>query len=182
MHQSTPYVSTLTSIGPNGYSSTIQSPASGPSERQDVTFCESGTYSRKLMPEMMKDPDGGITPQDLRKIQFQPSPTQPTVIEVPPGFVKQWIAPRPFSRVIPGTSEVVEVLSAVGRELVFMVKPDIALPPSTNILLVNDDGEVVANLRVNIPKALNDEVRQGPDGTQLYRKDNPNYVAPKEKK
>jgi hypothetical protein len=72
----------------------MDAPANGPSERQDVTFCESGTYSRKLMPEMMKDPDGGITPQDLRKIQFQPSPTQPTVIEVPPGFVKHWVAPR----------------------------------------------------------------------------------------
>jgi hypothetical protein len=70
----------------------------------------------------------------------------------------------------------------VGRELVFMVKPDIALPPSTNILLVNDDGEVIANLRIVIPATLNHELHQGPSGTQIYRKDNPNYVAPKEKK
>jgi hypothetical protein len=122
-------------------------------------------------------------------------------LQVPPGFVKHWIAPRAFTRAIPGTSEVIEILSATGRELVFMVKPDTGTTISTaangttssgttsttslgttNILLVNDNGEVVANLRIVIPGMFDREVHQGPDGSQVYRKDNPDYVAPKEKK
>ena len=104
---------------------------------------------------------------------------QPIVLTVAPGFVKHWVSPRPFTHAIPGTSEVGEILSASGRELVFMVKPDTG---TTNILLINDDGEVVANLRIVISGMFDREVRQGPDGSQVYRKDNPDYVAPKEKK
>ena len=100
-------------------------------------------------------------------------------LQVPPGFVKHWIAPRPFTRVVPGTPEVVEILSAEGRELVFTVKPE---GGTTNILLLDDSGERVANLQVVIPGLFNHDVRQGPDGRQVYRKDNPDYVAPKEKK
>jgi hypothetical protein len=82
--------------------------------------------------------------------------------------------------VIPGTPDVVEVLSTSGQELIFTTKPDNSRP--TNILLVNDAGEVVANLRIVMPGLLNAEVQQGPEGYQVYRQDNPNYVAPKEKK
>jgi hypothetical protein len=163
---------------PDGSTATEQVPTQ---ERLDVTFCEPGTYAPRSTNGIAKDT---VTPP-ATPVAYPGAATpvvEDTTLEVPPGFVKHWVAPHSFSRVIPGTSDVVEVLSARDRELVFMVKPDIALPPTTNILLVNDDGEVVANLRINIPKALNGEVRQGPDGTQLYRKDNPNYVAPKEKK
>jgi hypothetical protein len=168
--QTAPSTSTTTVQGPSGY---VQY---GPIEKMDVTFCEPGVYAPgQVSPNIAKNPDFPLTPAALQV-------AQDVTLEVPPGFVKQWIAPRPFSRVVPGTSEVVEVLSAVGRELVFMVKPDIALPPTTNILLVNDVGEVIANLHIVIPGILNHELHQGPDGTQLYRKDNPNYVAPKVKK
>src|SRR2546430_16903872 len=76
-------------------------------------------------------------------------------LQVPPGFVKHWIAPRPFTRVVPGTPEVVEILSATGRELVFTVKPE---GGTTNILLLDDSGERVANLQVVIPGLFNHEV------------------------
>ena len=67
------------------------------------------------------------------------------------------------------------------RELVFMVKAE-ADRPTNILLLVNDDGEVVANLKIITPAALNGDVRQGPNGYEMYRKNNPDYVAPKEKK
>jgi hypothetical protein len=140
-------------------------------ERSDVTFCEPGIYAApKLSPEIARiQTTGAAMPV-----------AQTTVLEVPPGFVKHWVAPRPFSRVFPGTSDAVEILSASERELVFMTKPDNTRP--TNILLANDDGEVVANLRIVIPGSLNTEIQQGPDGYQIYHKDNPNYVASKDKK
>src|SRR5262249_22493328 len=144
-------------------------------ERNDVTVCEPGIYSPGA------SPNGIASNPQIMKAAFTPA-TEVTELHVPPGFVKHWVSPRPFTRVIPGTSEVVEVLSASGRELVFMVKPDISLPPTTNILLVDDNGEVIANLKIVIPGKLNRELRQGPDGTQVYRKDNPNYVPRKEKK
>src|SRR5262249_17583029 len=66
-------------------------------ERKDVTFCEPGTYSPKpgkSSPEIAKnDETTGAAPPIA----------QMTVLEVPPGFVKHWVAPRPFSRAIPGT-------------------------------------------------------------------------------
>jgi hypothetical protein len=164
-------------------------------ERKDVTFCEPGVYSPKPgepSPEIAKSGEttGVATPI-----------AQTTVLEVPPGFVKHWVAPRPFSRAIPGTSEIVEILLVKDRELVFMVKPDVggtissetttafgttttstAALTATNILLVNDNGEVVANLRVTIPGPHDREIRRGLDGSQVYRQHNPNYVPPKEKK
>src|SRR5262245_26793897 len=147
----------------------------GPFQKMDVTFCEPGIYAPRTTNGIAKNPDFPLMSAALRV-------AQDVTLEVPPGYVKQWIAPHPFSRVIPGTSEVIEVLSAKNQELVFMVKADVALPPSTNILLVNDDGEVVANLRIVIPGTLKHEFHQGPDGPQIYRKDNPNYVPPKVKK
>jgi len=164
-------------------------------ERKDVTFCEPGTYSPKpgkSSPEIAKnDETTGAAPPIA----------QMTVLEVPPGFVKHWVAPRPFSRAIPGTSEVVEILLAKDRELVFMVKPDVggiissetstalgttttstSALTATNILLINDNGEVVANLRIHIPEPHDRDIRQGNDGTQVYRQDNPDYVPPKGKK
>ena len=148
----------------------------GSYERMDVAFCEPGVYS----------PGGGspngVAQSDIQTTGAATPTAQTTTLEVSPGFVKHWIAPRPFTRVIPGTSEVLEVLSAASRELIFMVKPDVALPPTTNILLVDDNGEVVANLRIVIPETVTHELHQGPNGSQIYRKDNPNYVPPKEKK
>ena len=93
-------------------------------------------------------------------------------------------APRPFTTVVPGTADVVEVLRGSGRELVFMVKPE---GGTTNILLLNDDGEQVANLLIINPSApgIERNLHQGPDGWEMYRKDtdgDPNYVKPKEKK
>jgi hypothetical protein len=160
---------TNVSIGPlNGQYVREEYAPSSP-ERMDVTFCEPGIYS-----------PGQSLPNIAEGDQTTGAATQTTTLEVPPGFVKHWVAPRPFARVIPGTADAIEVLSASGRDLVFTVKPDNSRP--TNILLVNDNGDVVANLRIVIPGTPNSEIHQGPDGSQVYRKDNPDYVAPKEKK
>jgi len=170
-----PDAPTRTTTLPNGTVIQEQVPST---ERNDVTYCEPGVYSPGSTPNIAKGKDEDTLPTRIALPVVQ----QDAVLEVAPGFVRHWVSLRPFTRVIPGTSEVIEVLSASGRELVFMVKPDIDLPPTTNILLVDDNGEVVANLKIVIPGKLNHELRQGPDGTQVYRKDNPNYVAPKEKK
>jgi hypothetical protein len=105
-------------------------------------------------------------------------------LRVPPGFVQHWVAPRPFTTVVPGTPDVVEVLRGSGRELVFMVKPE---GGTTNILLLNDDGEQIANLLVTNPSTATQvaKLRQGPEGWQVYRKDvdcELPCVRPKEKK
>lgn len=105
-------------------------------------------------------------------------------LEVPPGFVKHWIAPRPFTTVVPGTPDVIEVLSGAGRELVFTVKPE---GGTTNIVLLNDNGEQIANLLVTNPSTATQvgQLYHGPDGWQLYRKDincDLPCVKPKEKK
>jgi hypothetical protein len=169
---------TITTTFANGMSVTSQQALQ---ERLDVTFCEPGIYSPgSVSPNIIKDTPAPSPTPPVKPIAYQVA--QDITLEVAPGFVKQWIAPRPFTRVIPGTSEVIEVLSAQGRELVFMVKPDVALPPTTNILLIDDNGEVIANLRIVVPGRLNYEPHQGPNGTQIYRKDNSDYVPPKEKK
>jgi hypothetical protein len=166
-------------------------------ERKDVTFCEPGIYS----PGKPSKPSPEIAKNDETTGAATSSSTDPIPLEAPPGSVKHWVAPRPFTRVVPGTSEVVEILSAKGRELIFMVKPDVggkissetstafgttttstANLTATNILLLNDNGEVVANLRIKIADPHNHDVRQGQDGTQVYRQDNPNYIPPKGKK
>jgi hypothetical protein len=148
-------------------------------ERLDVTFCEKGVYT--------PGPSFNIA-KDIQTTGAAAPSAQTTTLEVPPGFVKHWVAPRAFTRAIPGTSEVIEILSARGRELVFMVKPDTGTTISTaangttssgttsttslgttNILLVDDNGEVVANLQIVIPGMFDREVRQGPDGSLPQR-------------
>jgi len=148
-------------------------------ERTDVTYCEPGIYSPG------GGPPNGMVQNDIQTTGAAArASVEITPLEVAPGFVRHWVAPRPFTRAIPGTSDVVEILVGNGRELVFMVKPDVALPPATktNILLIDDNGEVIANLRITTPARLNGNIQNGPDGMQFYRKDNPNYVPPKEKK
>jgi len=177
--------STWSGVGPvlNGTSSAVTADEpTGPFEKKDVTACEPGIYNLPPASDSQRIVRGIPRPDPRTPIAYPAPPAEPTELEVAPGSVKHWVAPRPFTRVIPGTSEVVEVLSGAGQELVFMVKPDVALPPSTNILLVNNDGEVVANLRITIPGPLTHEYRRGPDGPQIYRKDNPSYVPSKVKK
>jgi hypothetical protein len=153
-------------------SSTTTPTTLGPIENMSVTFCEPGTYAMpKVSPEIASN---------IQTVGAAVPVTETATLAVPPGFIQHWKARRPFSQVIPGTADVVEVLSASGQDLVFTTKLDNTRP--TNILLVNDDGEVVANLRVIMPGSLNTEIQQGPEGYQVYRQDNPNYVAPKEKK
>jgi hypothetical protein len=185
---------TITTYIGNGMSTTQQVALK---ERKDVTFCEPGVYS----PSKPSKPSPEIAKNDETTGAATSSSTDPIPLEAPPGSVKHWVAPRPFTRVVPGTSEVVEILSAKGRELIFMVKPDVggkissetstafgttttstANLTATNILLLNDNGEVVANLRIKIADPHNHDVRQGQDGTQVYRQDNPNYIPPKGKK
>jgi hypothetical protein len=89
-------------------------------ERTDVTFCEPGMYS--------PNEPSQLSPNIAKSIETTGAATsvaQMITLEVPPGSVKHWIAPREFTRAAPGTSEVVEILSAKGRELIFMVKPDV---------------------------------------------------------
>jgi len=100
------------------------------------------------------------------------------VLNVPPGFVKHWIAPKPFGAVIPGNPDVIDVMVGnTDRELVFMVKPG---GGETNILLLDNNGEQVANLLVvNPPKFI--APFQGVNGWQVFHKDNYDYL-PQEKK
>ena len=170
------------SIGPSsqggGQSSTTKTYApSGPAETMSVTFCEPGIYASGLGSGPARDKIA----KDLETTGTTGAPTQQTTLEVPPGFVQHWTAPRPFTRVVPGTPEVVEIISAgaTDRELVFTLKPE---GGQTNILLLNDDGEQVANLLVINPSQLHTSLQQGQDGWQIYHKDNPYYVAPKAKK
>jgi hypothetical protein len=181
---------TITTYIGNGMSTTQQVVLK---ERKDVTFCEPGIYS----PGKPSQPSPNIAKGD-ETTGTAASVAQTTNLDVPPGSVEHWIAPRPFTRVVPGTSEVVEILSAKGHELIFMVKPDVggmissetstafgttttstANLTATNILLLDDNGDLVANLRIKIADPHNRDIRQGQNGTQVYRKDNPNYVPPK---
>src|SRR5262249_16525717 len=158
---------TITTM-PNG---TVIETISGPLVSVNVSFCEPGIYEPKPSREMAKN---------LETTGAAAMPQDPIELVVPPGFVKHYVAPRPFSSVIPGTPDRIEILRSTERELVFMVKAEADRP--TSILLVNDDGEVVANLKIITPAELNGDVRQGPNGYEMYRKGNPDYVAPKEPK
>jgi hypothetical protein len=120
-------------------------------------------------------------------------------LQVSPGHVERWTASRPFKDVIPGNPDIVDVLATTDRQLTFIVKPEAGktitttktdtlgplvststttttYPRSTNILLLDDNGKQVANLRVVIPGRFTWATLQGPDGWQVYRKDNPNYI------
>jgi len=150
------------SIGPSsqggGQSSTTKTYApSGPAETMSVTFCELGIYA----PGSGSGPTRDKIAKDLETTGTTGAPTQQTTLEVPPGFVQHWIAPRPFTTVVPGAPDVVEILRGSGRELVFMLKPE---GRQTNILLLNDDGEQVANLLVINPSQLHTSLQQGQDG------------------
>jgi putative type II/III system pilus formation protein len=93
-------------------------------------------------------------------------------IEVPPGFVQRWHAPRPFTNVIIGNTDIVDALPGHNQELIIMTKPE---GGTTNIALIDENGEQVANVLVTQPAqpAIKYKtVRSAETGTfQVYRKD-----------
>jgi Flp pilus assembly secretin CpaC len=94
-------------------------------------------------------------------------------IELPPGFVERWQAPRPFTNVIIGNPDIVDALPGHNQELIIMTKPE---GGTTNIALLDENGEQVANVLVNPqhpePAIQYKTVRSAETSTwQLYRKD-----------
>ena len=100
-------------------------------------------------------------------------------IVVPPGLVYHWTAPKQFKDAVVGNTDVVDALPGTNRDLVIQAKSEGGI---TNIILLDEDNKQIANVLVINPGRLRTEMRQGPNGFQVFRKDNPDYVPPKEKK
>ena len=70
-------------------------------------------------------------------------------IELRPGHAESWRAPRAFKNVVLGNSDIVEVVPGqTNQEIIIIMKPD---GGTTNILLNDENGKPVANLRVTQP-------------------------------
>ena len=69
-------------------------------------------------------------------------------IEMPPGFTIRFKSPRPFASVVPGNTAVADAIPGpTDRLLVVTSKP---VPGATNFLLIDGNGQEVANLLVNV--------------------------------
>jgi putative type II/III system pilus formation protein len=92
---------------------------------------------------------------------------EPThTIELRPGLVERWQAPRPFVNVIIGNTDIVDALPGNNQELIIMTKPD---GGSTNIALIDENGEQVANVLVINPAIQYLPARSAETGMQVYR-------------
>jgi hypothetical protein len=77
--------------------------------------------------------------------QQQPEFTH--TIEMEPGFAARWTAPRPFASIIIGDSKVADAIPGqIDRVVVITSKT----AGQTNLLMVDDKGEQVANLFVSV--------------------------------
>jgi Pilus formation protein N terminal region len=107
-------------------------------------------------------------------------------IELPPGFVQRWQAPRPFKNVILGNPNIVDAVpSETNQELIITAKPG---GGNTNIVLVDENGKQVANVRVTNPAPQYQPARSAENGKwdaktgtfigklQLYRNDDKCYL------
>jgi hypothetical protein len=91
-------------------------------------------------------------------------------IEIPPGFIEHWQAPRPFTAIMPGNTDVADAITGrTDRDVIILTKPG---GGTSNILLVGENGEVVANLLVSNPTI---QYHMTQDSTtkawQVYRND-----------
>jgi hypothetical protein len=87
-------------------------------------------------------------------------------IELRPGLVERWQAPRPFMNVIIGNTDIVDALPGNNQELIIMTKPD---GGTTNIALIDENGEQVANVLVINPAIQYLPARSAETGMQVYR-------------
>ena len=70
-------------------------------------------------------------------------------IELQPGDAEPWQAPRPFSEVHVGNPNIVDAIPGkTNQQLIITMKPE---GGTTNILLTDKDGKLVANVRVTSP-------------------------------
>jgi Pilus formation protein N terminal region len=95
-------------------------------------------------------------------------------IELRPGFTERWQAPRPFKSVILGNPDIVDTVPGrTNRELTIITKPD---GGSTNIALIDENGEQVANVLVTNPAPQYQPARSTETGRlQFYRNDDKCY-------
>ena len=95
-------------------------------------------------------------------------------IELPPGFTQRWQAPRPFKSVILGNPDIVDVVQGqTNQELIISTKPD---GGTTNIALIDENGDQVANVLVTQPAPQYTYVRSAETGTlRAYRNDDKCY-------
>jgi Flp pilus assembly secretin CpaC len=100
-------------------------------------------------------------------------------IEIPAGFAKRWSAPRPFTDVMIGDPDVVDAKAETNQSLVINMNPK-AKDRKTNIVLLDEHGEQVANVLITNPPtptiqyqaARSDET---PGAWQIYRKEDECY-------
>jgi hypothetical protein len=112
-------------------------------------------------------------------------------IEIPAGFAKRWTAPRPFTEVVIGNPDVVDAKPETNRELIISMKPEGGSSSSSsngttrpvdrmrsNIALLDEHGEQVANVLVTNPATQYEPARNAnTGGLQLYRNDDKCYVG-----
>jgi hypothetical protein len=91
-------------------------------------------------------------------------------LELPPGFAERWQAPRPFKDVIPGNTAIVDVVQGqTNLELIIITKPE---GGTTNVVLLDEYGEKVANLLITNPTIRYLSARSAETGTwEVYRND-----------
>ena len=88
-------------------------------------------------------------------------------IELRPGLVERWQAPRPFKSVILGDPDIVDAIQGqTNRELIIITKPD---GGTTNIALIDENGAQVANVLVINPAVQYLPARSAETGMQVYR-------------
>jgi Pilus formation protein N terminal region len=87
-------------------------------------------------------------------------------IELRPGFVERWQAPRPFTNVIVGNPDIVDALPGHNQELIIMTKPE---GGTTNIALLDENGAQVANVLVINPAIEYLPARSAATGMHVYR-------------
>jgi hypothetical protein len=116
-------------------------------------------------------------------------------IEIPAGFAKRWSAPRPFTEVVIGNPDVVDARAETNRELIISMKEMKSEvksegssssrattrpvdPMRSNIALLDEHGEQVANVLVTNPATQYEPARDANTGElQFYRNDDKCYVG-----
>jgi Pilus formation protein N terminal region len=86
-------------------------------------------------------------------------------IELRPGLAERWQAPRPFTNVIIGNTDIVDAVPGHNQELIIITKPE---GGTTNIALLDENGEQVANVLVINP-AIQYQLARSQTGMQVYR-------------
>jgi Pilus formation protein N terminal region len=94
-------------------------------------------------------------------------------IELRPGLAERWQAPRPFMSVFIGNTDIVDAIPGHNQELIIITKPD---GGTTNIALIDENGEQVANVLVTNPAPQYQPARSAETGRlQVYRNDDKCY-------